>query len=350
MIDGISDAVLVALIGAFGGLLLGLAARLGRFCTLGAIEDYFYGGSDIRLRMWGVAIGVACMGVFGANAAGLFNPTTSYYLDTRWLPWASIIGGGVFGYGMALAGNCGYGALARLGGGDLRSFVIVVVVGMAAYATLYGPLAFVFAKLFPRIPTDTPQGIAHGLSYLLPVAPAVIGMVIGAAILIFAIWPARMRADPKAIIWGAVVGLAILSGWLGTGYIAQHGFEVVPVVSHNFSAPVGEAMLYAMLGANHAPSFAVGSVIGVWSGALIGSFMLGHFRWEACEDPRELRRQIIGAIMMGVGAVLAMGCTVGQGLSSMALLSYSAPVTIVSIFGGAALGLRHLIEGFAPAE
>ncbi|MEY8882426.1 YeeE/YedE family protein [Donghicola sp. XS_ASV15] len=350
MIDGISDAVLVALIGAFGGLLLGLAARLGRFCTLGAIEDFFYGGSDIRLRMWGVAIGVAVIGVFGSSALGVFSPTAAFYLDTRWLPWASIIGGGMFGYGMALAGNCGYGALARLGGGDLRSFVIVVVVGMAAYGTLYGPFAFVFAKLFPRIPTETPQGIAHGLSEVLPTSPALIGMVIGAGILAFAVWPAHMRAERKAIIWGAVVGLAILSGWLGTGYIAANGFEVVPVVSHNFSAPVGEAMIYAMLGANHAPSFAVGSVIGVWTGALIGSFMLGHFRWEACEDPRELRRQIIGAVLMGVGAVLAMGCTVGQGLTAMALLSYSAPVTMLSIFGGAALGLRHLIEGFAPAE
>lgn len=350
MIDGVSDATLVALIGAFGGLLLGLAARLGRFCTLGAIEDYFYGGSDIRLRMWGVAIGVAMTGIYTGVALGGFTPDSTFYLQTKWLPWASVIGGGMFGYGMAMAGNCGYGALARLGGGDLRSFLIVVVVGIAAYGTLYGPLAFVFDALFPRLPATHPQSIAHGLSRILPVSPSVIGITAGLALLAFSVAPKRMRDKPKSIIWGAVVGLAILSGWLGTGWVERHGFEVVSVVSHNFSAPVGEAMLYAMLGANHAPSFAVGSVVGVWTGALIGSFMLGHFRWEACEDPRELRRQIIGAALMGVAAVIAMGCTVGQGLTAMSLLSYSAPVTMAAILGGAALGLRHLIEGFAPAE
>ncbi|NVO27674.1 YeeE/YedE family protein [Donghicola sp. C2-DW-16] len=350
MIDGISDATLVALIGALGGLLLGLAARLGRFCTLGAIEDYFYGGSDIRLRMWGVAIGVSMTLIYAAAAYGMFDPTAGFYLKTKWLPWASVIGGGMFGYGMAMAGNCGYGALARLGGGDLRSFLIVVVVGISAYGTLYGPAAFVFDAVFPRLPASAPQGIAHGLSRVLPVAPWAVGVTAGLAILAFSVWPQRMRKNRKSVIWGAVVGLAIASGWIGTGWVEHNGFEVVPVVSHNFSAPVGEAMLYAMLGSTHAPSFAVGSVLGVWTGALIGSFMLGHFRWEACEDPRELRRQIIGAILMGVGAVIALGCTVGQGLTAMSLLSYSAPVTMAAILGGAALGLRHLIEGFAPAE
>jgi len=85
-------------------------------------------------------------------------------------------------------------------------------------------------------------------------------------------------------------------------------------------------------------------------GAFAGSLIKGHFRWEACEDPRELRRQIIGAVLMGAGAVLAMGCTVGQGISAFSVLSYSAPVTMLSIIAGAAFGLRQLIEGFQPAE
>lgn len=350
MIDGLSDTALVAVIGMFGGVLLGLAARLGRFCTLGAIEDLLYGASDTRLRMWGVAIGVAMCGAFAASALGIIDPTDSYYLSNRWVPLASILGGLVFGYGMALAGNCGYGALARLGGGDLRSFVIVLVMGAAAYATLSGPTAFIFQDLFPRTPAAAPQGLAHLIGRTFGIAPAWVGIASGLGLILFAIWPANMRRAPWSIFWGAVVGLAILSGWLGTGWVARHGFEVVALTSHNFSAPVGEAMLYAMLGANHAPSFAVGSVAGVWCGALIGSFMLGHFRWEACEDPRELRRQIIGAALMGVGAVVATGCTIGQGITAFSLLTYSAPVTALAIFAGAALGLRQLIEGFQPAE
>ncbi len=97
-------------------------------------------------------------------------------------------------------------------------------------------------------------------------------------------------------------------------------------------------------------SFGIGSVAGVLAGALLGSLRLGHFRWEACDDPRELRRQIAGAALMGSGAVVAMGCTIGQGVSAFSLLAYSAPVTFAAIFAGAAFGLRQLITGFAPAE
>jgi hypothetical protein len=91
-------------------------------------------------------------------------------------------------------------------------------------------------------------------------------------------------------------------------------------------------------------------VAGVWIGAFIGSLIKGHFRWEACDDPRELRRQIIGAAIMGAGAVIAMGCTVGQGLSAFSVLAFGAPVTMIAIVAGAALGLRQLITGFSLAE
>ena len=97
-------------------------------------------------------------------------------------------------------------------------------------------------------------------------------------------------------------------------------------------------------------SFSVGSILGVVAGACLGSFSKGHFRWEACEDPRELRRQIFGAILMGTGAVLAVGCSVGQGISAFSTLAYSAPVTLAAIFAGAAIGLRQLITGFTAAE
>jgi uncharacterized membrane protein YedE/YeeE len=93
--------------------------------------------------------------------------------------------------------------------------------------------------------------------------------------------------------------------------------------------------------------FGVGSVAGVVAGACIGSILRGQFRWEACDDPRELRRQIFGAVLMGIGAVLALGCTIGQGISAFSVLSFSAPIVFASIFIGAALGLRQLIGGLS---
>jgi uncharacterized membrane protein YedE/YeeE len=352
MFETFTDSHLVALVGLFGGVLLGLAARLGRFCTLGAIEDLLYGGSDLRMRMWAIAIGTAVIGSFGLIGAGLLDAGQSFYLSIRWMPLASIIGGLMFGYGMALAGNCGYGAIARLGGGDLRSFVIVLVMGVSTYVTLSGPLAPIRNFFFfqNEVTSETPPGLAHHAADLSGLPVHMIGIVIGALILVAALSSAEMRREYKSVLWAVVVGLAIVSGWAGTNYVNVNGFDALPVVSHSFSAPVGESILWAMTGSLRPVSFAVGSVAGIWIGAFIGSLIKGHFRWEACEDPRELRRQIVGAGIMGIGAVIAMGCTVGQGLTAFSVLSISAPVTFVSIFAGAAFGLRQLIEGFRVAE
>lgn len=346
-----SEYLIVAGIGLFGGVLLGLAARLGRFCTMGAIEDWLYGLDDLRLRMWGIAIGVAILGTFGLMAAGQLDPAQTIYLSVEWSPLASVLGGLVFGYGMAIAGNCGFGALARLGGGDLRSFVIVLVMGIAALATISGPLAYLRVLAFPTRPAEEGlPGIAQTLGAWTGQSVTMIGLAIGALVILVALSSARLRAAPAMIFWGALPGIAVVSAWWGTQWMASTGFEGTPVVSHTFSAPLGEAIMYTMTASGRSLSFGVGSVVGVWVGAFVGSLIKGHFRWEACEDPRELRRQIFGAALMGVGAVVAIGCSIGQGLSAFSVLAWSAPVTVLAIIAGAALGLRQLIEGFAPAE
>lgn len=352
MLGWLSDAQMVALIGALGGMMLGLAARLGRFCTLGAIEDLLYGGSSVRMRMWGLAIGTAIIGSFTLMGMGLLEASDTYYLSLRWMPAASVVGGLMFGYGMALAGNCGFGAIARLGGGDLRSFVIVLVLGVSTFAVMTGPFAELRDMLFHQseVTNETAPGLAHYFASISGMPVANIGISIGLAICIVALWSGDLRTEPNAMFWAVIVGLAIVSGWAGTQWVRNIGFDDLPVVSHSFSAPVGETLLFAMTASVRPISFAVGSVAGVWVGAFIGSIIKGHFRWEACDDPRELRRQIFGAAIMGAGAVIALGCTVGQGLSAFSVLSYSAPVTFVSIFAGAAFGLRQLIEGFSIAE
>ena len=351
MIDAWGDGNIAALAGAFGGIILGLAARLGRFCTLGAIEDYTYGGSDVRLRMWILAIGTAVSGTFLALALGWAAPSASFYLSQGVAPVAVILGSLLFGYGMAMAGNCGFGALARLGGGDLRSFVIVVVMGIAAYGTLSGPGARLRVLLFPPQGTAAePQGIAHFVSGFTGAPVWVVGTLVGVGLIAIALGSQSMRADIKSMFWSVMVGIAVVSAWVFTSWIWANGFEGTPVESHTFAAPLGESILYAMTSSGQTLSFGIGSVAGVWLGAFAGSLTKGHFRWEACEDPRELRRQIFGAAMMGVGAAVALGCSIGQGLSAFSLLAFSAPLAFASMFIGARIGLRHLIEGFVPAE
>ncbi len=351
MLDALGDGNVAALAGLFGGIMLGLAARLGRFCTLGAVEDFAYGGSDVRLRMWILAIGTAVFGTFVSVALGWVVPTSSFYISQVFSPFAAIAGGLVFGYGMAMAGNCGFGALARLGGGDLRSFVIVVVMGLAAYATMSGPVAWLRVIIFPPQPMAAePQGIAHLISGFSGLPVWAVGVAIGVGLIALALGSASIRSDRSAVFWSVVVGISVVSAWIFTSWITATGFDGTPVVSHTFAAPLGETMLYAMTASGQTLSFGIGSVAGVWGGAFVGSLIKGHFRWEACDDPRELRRQIFGAAMMGAGAAVALGCSIGQGISAFSLLAFSAPVTFIAMFIGARLGLKHLIEGFAPAE
>jgi len=342
-----TDASLMALVGLAGGVMLGLAARLGRFCTLGAIEDYLYQDSAVRLRMWGVAIGVAILGVYALAGAGAVVPGDTVYLAEAWSPVASVLGGLMFGYGMSIAGNCGFGALARSGGGDFRAFVIVLVMGISAYVVLSGPLA---APRVALVEATQLAGETRSIPALLGGGGGGVvaaGLALGLLMLVAALASKELLARPAAIAWGAVVGVAIVSGYWGTARVVETHFSALPVVSHTFSAPLGETLLYVMTSSGGGLSFGVGSVMGVLLGAFAGSLIKGHFRWEACEDPRELRRQILGAVLMGFGSVLALGCTIGQGLSAFSVLAFSAPVTFVAIFIGAAIGLRQLITGFS---
>ena len=350
MLELLGEANAAALIGLVGGIALGLAARVGRFCTLGAIEDLLYSSDNRRMRMWALAIGTAIIVAHLAMAQGLLHAADTAYLDQVWNPLATLLGGLAFGYGMALSGNCGYGALARLGGGDMRSLVIVIVMGLSAYVVMSGPLAHARVWLFPvETQATSPQGFSQ-LAASLGLSPTITGLLAGAGFVILALSGGGMLKSPGHVFWGIVVGLAVASGWIGTTWIAETGFGNEPIETHRFATPIGDTIFWSMTASGNALSFSVGSVAGVVIGACLGSYSKGHFRWEACEDPRELRRQIFGAVLMGGGAVLAVGCSIGQGVAAFSVLAYSAPVAFASIFAGAALGLRQLISGFTPAE
>lgn len=351
MFAGLNDVYLAACLGLGGGLVLGLAARMGRFCTLGAIEDYLYMGSDHRMRMWLLAVATGIAVTFALSGAGLISLGQTVYLDGGWNPVAHIVGGLVFGYGMAIAGNCGFGALARLGGGDLRSFVIVVVLGISAYVVMSGPLAEARIWLFPPdlIETEALPGYAHLLQSATGLPAEAVGIALGLAAMVAILRARSFRAETGMVISGLAIGLSVALALAGTSWLHDRSFGAVDVETFTFAAPVGETILFAMTATGSTVSFAVGSVAGVWLGAFLGAMLRGLFRWEACDDPRELRRQLIGAAMMGAGAVTASGCSVGQGMSAFSTLAYGAPLTLAAIWLGAAIGLRHLIQGFARA-
>ena len=345
--DTLPFGVLAALVGLVGGLVLGLAARLGDFCTLGALESAIYGEDQKRLRLWGIVLGVAILGTQFAAMAGWVDLRATFYHAIVWNPLASIVGGLIFGYGMSLAGNCGFGALVRFGGGDLRALVVVVVMGIVGFAALSGPLAPLRAWLFPQIDAVEPQGILNDLGLAGPLAIVAVLVIAAAAIgWALAYEPLRKRLD--MILWGIAAGLAVVWCYIGTSWLAEASLGAITVESLSFTAPVGRTLMFIMTSTAGGISFSVGAVVGVMAGALIGSTIRGLFRWEACEDPRELGRQVGGAALMGIGGVIAMGCSLGQGVTAFATLAWSGPVTLLAIIIGAWFGLRQLIGGYQP--
>ena len=350
MLELIGEPGAVLLIGAAGGLVLGLAARLGKLCTLGMIEDVHYGRDYGRLWMWLTALGTALIVNFGATALGVVDLSATLPLSHHYSIPGAIVGGLLFGYGMAQAGNCGYGVLARLGGGDIRALMIAIVMGVTASAAIFGVLGGLRPAFFPMAAAGPEAaGLAHAAERITGLSHSTIGLALGALALGVSIRFQTKAERLRRVGWGIVAGVAISSGFLGTYWVVTNGFGAWPVASHSFTAPIGETIHYAMFSSGLAPKFGMGSVLGVILGGAIGSFIQDGFRWEACEDPRELRRQIGGAVAMGLGAVLAAGCSVGQGLSAFSLLSTTAPIVAASIWAGAWIGLRHLIVGLEAA-
>ncbi|MDD9910465.1 MAG: YeeE/YedE family protein [Ahrensia sp.] len=344
--EELAAGTVAALGGLLGGVWLGFAARWGRFCTLKAIEDSALGADSSGLRMWGLAIAVAAAGTYALDHAGLINIANSFYLMSPATIMATIAGGAIFGLGMALVGTCGFGTLARVGGGDLKSVVTFLVMGITAYATLRGATAYLRLALF-----DTPQRVeapasmAYSLASYAALSPHVAAYAIAVLIAFVCLLSSSFRQDRKKIVVGCLVGLTIVWGWVSTGIIAADEFEPYPLESFTFSAPLGETIIYAMTMSGSYLKFGIGAVAGVVIGAALTSLSQGQFRWEACDDAREMRRQILGGVFMGFGGVVALGCTVGQGLSAASMLAWSAPAALVSIYVGAWLGLHYLVGG-----
>ncbi len=346
--DNGSYGLMAAAAGLIGGFVLGLAARLGDFCTLGALESALYSDDQRRLRLWGIVLGTAILGTFGFAHVGLIDIGATFYHSFQWSPMASILGGLLFGYGMALAGNCGFGALVRFGGGDLRSLVVVVVMAVFSYVALSGPLAPMRIALFPQIAASGPQGLANMFSAFTGSPPLFAATAVALGCFVWALRYPALRQSTRQIVWGVLAGGAIVWAFATTTWLARESLGQIGVEGFSFTAPIGRTLMFLMTSTAGGITFSVGAVVGVLAGALAGSLFRGRFRWEACEDPRELGRQVSGAALMGIGGVVAMGCSVGQGVSGIATLAWSGPVTLAAIAVGAAIGLRQLIRGFEP--
>jgi uncharacterized protein len=336
-------------LGLAGGLILGLAARLGRFCTLAAIEDSLFAHDNTRLRMWVLAMAVAMLGVFAAEVAGLIDPRDAHIIASSFNPLSTILGGLMFGVGMALVGTCGFGTIVRLGGGDLGSFLVFLVLGISAFMAASGPTALLHLwyldPLAVRTELFADPRLHVVLAKLTGFGAAIIPPLIAAGLIAWVLANSKFRGRPGRLAWGVIVGLIVASGWIGTGWLVYDEFDPQPIVSYTFIHPVGASLMYTMTSTSSQLSFGIGSVLGVLFGAFAGALIKKEWRWQTHDAAFEAKRQIFGAFLMGTGGMYALGCTFGQGLSAVSLLAVSAPLALGSIWLGAWLGLLYLMEG-----
>ncbi|MFT4726493.1 MAG: hypothetical protein ACI9UN_000988 [Granulosicoccus sp.] len=332
------------------GMLLGAVARHYRFCTLTALERHWYAEDSNGLRSWVLASTVAIIATQGAIYLNVIDLDESFYLAPRISIVGSIGGGIVFGIGMALVGTCGFGALVRIGGGSLQSLVVVVGIGLAALSAQRGVLSIARESLIEPLALDMSAMGSQSIPSIVSTfaGPALYWPTVLACISLLLVWlfkDSQFRNSRKGILSGLLIGLCVALGWLVTYLYSQFSYDPIQLESASFVLPPGQLVQTIISGTSPIPDYGVGMVVGVVIGALLTALWHGDIRWEACDDARELRRHLGGALLMGAGGVLAAGCTLGQGVSAASVLALSAPVVFLSICLGARLGLSWLLEG-----
>ncbi len=350
----IDAAVLAPFLGVLAGCVLGYVARLTHFCTLSALERHWYAGDSSRLRVWVLASVTALIGTQILVAFDLADPGASFYLSPAF-PWTgAILGGFMFGVGMALVGTCGFGAVLRLGGGSLRALVVLTVIGLSALATHRGIVGNIRILLVDNLAIFFDETGSQSMGDILSNLTGIrLQEAVAAAIALIGLaWIFKsggFRRQYSKIGSAIVIGSVIPFGWWATTFAAEKSFNPVQIEAGSFVVPVGDTIMKLIAYTGTWPDYGVGLVVGTLIGAVIAALIKRDIRWEACDDARELGRHLMGGTLMGIGGVFAMGCTVGQGITAFSALAISAPVAMASMALGARVGLSWLVEGSALA-
>jgi uncharacterized membrane protein YedE/YeeE len=358
--EAITDNAPLAL--ALGGLLIGgafgAAVYRTNYCAMGSLSDIHNFNDYRRLRAWILAATTALVGTRLLYAAGVVALDQSMYL-TPAINWFGYIAGGVmFGIGMVFAGGCPSRNLARAGGGDLRALLTLMVLGVVAYMALAGLVAPVRAGIERLTSFAVPapsQGIGDMFSALTGLARSSVNLVVttlvASAALVFCFNDAKFRNSRVHVLSGLAVGLTVVAGWALTGLAYDDmATRPVPPISLTYVRPAGDTLQWlALFTATPMPGFGVASVFGALLGAFAAATAMGRFRLVTFADTGDTVRNLLGAALMGIGGVMAMGCTVGQAVTGVSTLAVGSFITFGAIVAGGFYGLR-LLEQWVAAE
>jgi uncharacterized protein len=345
-------------------VVFGAVANRTNFCTMGAITDAVLVGDWRRMRMWLLAIAVAIAGATWLESTGTVDLSRSIYTAAK-VSWVShVVGGLLFGFGMTLASGCGSKTLIRLGAGNLKSLIVLIVLGISAYMTLKGLFAVWRVNALDGFRFDTGT-LGAPRSDLPTVVAALFGggalLKVGLPLLIaaiFAVWAfgsRDFRASREMILGGVVIGAVIVGGWYVTGHIGHLAEDPRTLEeaflatnsgkpeSFSFVAPVGYLLELLMLWSDQTRivTFGIAGVLGMLVGSGAMALATRTFRWEGFASVEDLVNHIVGGVLMGFGGVTALGCTIGQGLTGMSTLAIGSVIATLSIVAGCVAALKY---------
>lgn len=347
---------------------VGAVANKTNFCTMGAVSDWVNIGDTGRMRAWVFAMTVALIGVIALEAGGVVNLSGETFPPYRtanfgWLRY--LVGGLMFGIGMTLGSGCGNKTLVRVGSGNLKSLAVLAIAMAFSYLMLWTPF---YEKLFHPWVTATTINLAqHGvptqevgsvIAGMLGMQPSrglnfTVAVVVALGMLAFVLKSADFRGRFDNILGGAVIGLAVVAGWYLTGGAMGQAWKEyadmatdipsrVQVQSYTFISPMGDTVRYLMQPAKLSlVNFGVAALAGVIAGSLIYALATKSFRIEWFASFRDFANHAAGGALMGVGGVLAMGCTVGQAITGVSTLAIGSILTFMAIVIGAAGTMKY---------
>jgi hypothetical protein len=346
----------------FVSMAFGAIVQRTGFCTMGAVTDVMGVGDWTRMRQWALAAGTACAGFAIFAALGWIDADHTLYASNRWQWLSALAGGAIFGFGIVLASGCASKVLVRVGGGNLKALVVMLVAGIAAFATLKGLTAVWRTATVDRIAVDF-----SGNASLASIASRVTGSPLGTASLVCGLalalvliaWAVANREfrQGRNFFAGVGIGACVLAMWWITGrlgHIAEHpetlqetflATNSTRAEALSFVSPVAYALDWLMFYSDANKHLTVGivSVAGVVCGSAVMALAQRSFRWEGFGSTSDLGHHLTGGVLMGVGGVTAMGCTIGQGVSGLSTLSLTSMVALAAMLAGAAAGYKYQV-------
>jgi len=340
--------------GAFAlAFVFGAVGNKTNFCTMGAVSDWVNMGDTRRMRMWLLAIAVALLGSSALEGAGLVDLSKSIYPAPNFTWLSYLVGGFLFGVGMTLGSGCGSKTLIRVGAGNLKSLVVYVFLGIAAYMTLRGLFGAFRVGVLEKAAITLPQG--QDLPSLLGVNQAVLAAVIGGAMLAFVYSSRAFRSSFDYTLGGVVTGLVVVGGWYVSGVIGhvaedpntlQEAFVATNtgrMESFSFVSPMAYTLEYLMLWTDKSKivTYGIASALGVIAGSAAYALATRSFRWEGFRDAEDTANHMVGGLLMGFGGITALGCTIGQAITGISTLALGSILTFIAIVAGSAATMKY---------